>query len=279
MSSIATYLNQILRSVYGKDVRQAIHDAISECYDDVNAPALQTEAMQAAVQAKIDAGEMAALTIGDGTITGVKIADGAITEDKLSDDINLDTVPAEVKNALYTLLANAAYTSDDMSDQLGIIGEWADASGEIDTTAKVVKENMIMLTNGVESAKEYGGITKVYKTSYPTTTLHLAGIIPTTGNVIATGGARLVPYDADGVAIDYVKENDGNYNRWAQDATGTMTEFTSPAWSVRAFTSIVFTVDMRYLDDAYMYNYATGQVYFAGKNTPYYGMRNISQAS
>lgn len=188
-------------------------------------------------------------------------------------------LPAAVKSALYTLLANATFTSDDMADQLDIIGEWADASREIDTTAKVVKENTIMLNNGVESAKEYGGITRVYKTSYPTTGLHLAGIIPTTGSVIAAYGARLVPYDADGVAIDYVKENDGNYNRWAQDATGTMTEFTSPAWSVRAFTSIVFTVDMRYLDDAYMYNYATGQVYFAGKNTPYYGMRNISQAS
>ena len=100
MSSIATYLTQILRSVYGKDVRQAIHDAISQCYDDVNAPALQTEAMQAAVQSKIDAGEMAALTIADGTITGAKladgtiptakIADGAITMAKLSSDIDFD---------------------------------------------------------------------------------------------------------------------------------------------------------------------------------------------
>lgn len=84
MSSIATYLNQILRSVYGKDVRQAIHDAISECYDDVNAPALQTEAMQAAVQAKIDAGEMAALTLADGSVTGAKLADGTITAGKIA---------------------------------------------------------------------------------------------------------------------------------------------------------------------------------------------------
>lgn len=90
MSSIATYLNQILRSIYGKDVRQAIHDAISECYNDVNAPALQTEAMEAAVQAKIDAGEMAALTIGDGTITTAKIADGAVTQEKLDPNISFE---------------------------------------------------------------------------------------------------------------------------------------------------------------------------------------------
>lgn len=85
MSSITTYLNQILRSVYGKDVRQAIHDAISQCYDDVNAPALQTEAMQAAVQAKIDAGEMAALTIADGSLTGAKLANGTISTAKIAD--------------------------------------------------------------------------------------------------------------------------------------------------------------------------------------------------
>lgn len=31
---IQTYLNQILHAVYGKDVRQAIHDAINQCYED-----------------------------------------------------------------------------------------------------------------------------------------------------------------------------------------------------------------------------------------------------
>lgn len=31
---IQTYLNRILKSVYGKDVRQAIHDAIKQCYED-----------------------------------------------------------------------------------------------------------------------------------------------------------------------------------------------------------------------------------------------------
>lgn len=32
--AIADYLNKILNAVYGKDVRQAIHDAIQQCYDD-----------------------------------------------------------------------------------------------------------------------------------------------------------------------------------------------------------------------------------------------------
>lgn len=136
MSSIATLLNQILRSVYGKDVRQAIHDAISQCYDDVNAPALQTEAMQAAVQAKIDAGEMAALTIADGSLTGAKlangtiptakIADGAITMDKLSDDIDLDVetdttltqqgVPADAKAVGDVLAEMGTLTGEPLED-------------------------------------------------------------------------------------------------------------------------------------------------------------------
>lgn len=85
MSAISTYLHQIITAIWAKDVRQAIHDAISQCYDDVNAPALQTEAMQAAVQAKIDAGQMAALTIADGSLTGAKLANGTIQTAKIAD--------------------------------------------------------------------------------------------------------------------------------------------------------------------------------------------------
>ena len=35
MANISALLGQILKAVYGKDVRQSIHDAISQCYDDV----------------------------------------------------------------------------------------------------------------------------------------------------------------------------------------------------------------------------------------------------
>ncbi len=36
MSRISTLLSNILSAVYGRDVRQSIHDAISECYTDVS---------------------------------------------------------------------------------------------------------------------------------------------------------------------------------------------------------------------------------------------------
>lgn len=87
MSAISTYLEYIRSKIYAKDVRTAIVNAISQCYDDVNKPALQTEAMQAAVQAKINAGQMAALTIADGSLTGAKLANGTITANKIASGV------------------------------------------------------------------------------------------------------------------------------------------------------------------------------------------------
>lgn len=49
MSNIQNYLTQILSAVYGKDVRQSIHDAIKQCYDDVSNQSLNTEAFKTAL--------------------------------------------------------------------------------------------------------------------------------------------------------------------------------------------------------------------------------------
>lgn len=60
MANISTLLGQILKAVYGKDVRQSIHDAISQCYDDVTsgktlADKAAANANTAAQQAKTSA--------------------------------------------------------------------------------------------------------------------------------------------------------------------------------------------------------------------------------
>ena len=34
MANIQSYLNQIKNAVFGKEVRESIHDAIKQCYDD-----------------------------------------------------------------------------------------------------------------------------------------------------------------------------------------------------------------------------------------------------
>ena len=39
----------------------------------------------------------------------------------------------------------------------------------------------------------------------------------------------------------------------------------------------MFTLNMEMIDDCYAYLVETGQIFFAGKNTPYYGHRNISE--
>lgn len=75
-SLIAQYLNKILEAVYGKDVRQSIHNAIEQCYKDVNSPILNITAMKAAIQEKID----------DGTIPNMTLADGSVTEEKMDPD-------------------------------------------------------------------------------------------------------------------------------------------------------------------------------------------------
>ena len=95
MSSIETYLQYIASKVWAREVRTAIVNAIRQCYDDVHNPTLNTEALQAAIQAKIDAGQMAALTIGDRTITAAKLALGVIPTPDTT--LSQSGVPADAK--------------------------------------------------------------------------------------------------------------------------------------------------------------------------------------
>jgi hypothetical protein len=46
MANIKDYLSQILKARYGKDVRQSIHDAIHQCYEDGKAGATDLEARE-----------------------------------------------------------------------------------------------------------------------------------------------------------------------------------------------------------------------------------------
>lgn len=56
MSKISTLLDSILAAVYGKDVRQSIHDAIEQCYADVSdGKTLSEEASENAKSAATDA--------------------------------------------------------------------------------------------------------------------------------------------------------------------------------------------------------------------------------
>lgn len=82
--TIEELLQKILEAVYGKDVRQSIHDAIAQCYSDVGDPTLNEAAFDKAVQKKIDDGSIAAMTLEDGSITTKYLSDGAVTEEKMN---------------------------------------------------------------------------------------------------------------------------------------------------------------------------------------------------
>ena len=66
MSRISTLLAQILSAVYGRDVRQSIHDAIEQCYADVSeAKTLSEDATASANQAAVDAESQVSAAISD----------------------------------------------------------------------------------------------------------------------------------------------------------------------------------------------------------------------
>jgi hypothetical protein len=60
MSNISVLLENILKAVYGKDVRQSIHDSIAQCYSDVDAAITLADSYVATVQQKITECEAAA---------------------------------------------------------------------------------------------------------------------------------------------------------------------------------------------------------------------------
>ena len=50
-----------------------------------------------------------------------------------------------------------------------------------------------------------------------------------------------------------------------------------PASTSKAIVSISFSIEVSEIENSYAYLVETGQIIFAGKNTPYYGYTNISE--
>lgn len=148
-----------------------------------------------------------------------------------------------------------------------------------DTTAQIAVEDKIITHHTAEpyyreTDKTNGCITIVYPLYGSTISINPAGVIPTSGNVIESSGANLVFLDQSQTIIGFRNE----YDRWAQNQSGTLVEwsFDEPQdlGTIGYVSNIQFSLDKRYLDRAYMYDKVTGQVWFAGENTPYYGMKN-----
>ena len=72
MATIADYLKKILSAVYGKDVRQAIHDAIHQCYEDGKAARERIDNL-----AKLEEGS----TTGDAELVDIRVGVDGTTYD------------------------------------------------------------------------------------------------------------------------------------------------------------------------------------------------------
>lgn len=196
-----------------------------------------------------------------------------------------DSSTAIVPSADYTLSGTLTPGVSTVTASYGGLTATFSVTVTHNTTAQVYKSGYVLehLNNPDrinEKSMSNGGITIMYDMDAPTTTLNVRGIVPYTGTTFANGYSALVCYDSNNAYTAFVNMNTStasNPNRWAQLAGGTMTEY-GQSWTVPEFTKIQFSVDARYLDDAYLYDGATGQVWFAGRNTPYFGMSNVSEA-
>jgi len=135
MANIESLLAQILSARFGKDVRQSIHDAIAQCYDDVSNPTLNTKAFYNAIVQALAEGILANLTIAEGSVTTDKLADQAVTAAKIAAQTITED---EIKDLAITAakIANGAITADKMSE--GAFGTSALAEAAV-TAIKIAR--------------------------------------------------------------------------------------------------------------------------------------------
>lgn len=161
------------------------------------------------------------------------------------------------------------------------------------TTVQIAKDGYIQYlantTDGdsayTQVARTYGAITIPYVRTTPNKYINLAGVIPQNGTVLkynSKGTASIFMYDMNDNFVHnggdvYPQYVDMSQCGFVQNNADTYTEGTK-SLNRTLFHKYTFCVDTRYIDDAYLYDVNGGQIYFAGVNTKYYGMTNISQA-
>lgn len=97
MSAIQNYLNHILSAVYGKDVRQAIHDSIAQCYSDVTtAKTLADDAIDLANETAQNAETRITTAVNTANSAANRADTAALQVTQLSSDFGMKVVNGKI---------------------------------------------------------------------------------------------------------------------------------------------------------------------------------------
>lgn len=180
MADIQNLLQQLLNAVYGKDVRQAIHDAIHQCYADGKAGSIdliarqQIEDNNSAFNKKIEeltadilemqeSGATAEVIeakvastiqemIADGTMSGMTIADGSITQSKFADDVHFGVQDGEVT---VEKLASDVVSKVEVGSEYELFAEAIEGETEWINTSDIVNVMAVRSATGYYTIKVY----------------------------------------------------------------------------------------------------------------------------
>ena len=130
--------------------------------------------------------------------------------------------------------------------------------GKLDTSPKILQYDATYLANGsIDTTEVSQGYCVTDKYAYPT--------IENTAGTIAFYGTY------SKIALVYKNGGSEKMDYWTLANAG------SPRQCLNAGSdAIAFTLAMSTLDDSYCYIVDTGVILFAGKNTIYYGYKNIN---
>lgn len=157
-SMIAQYLNKILKGVYGKEVRQAIYDSISQCYSDGKAGTIDLIARRKIEELNADVLEMQETgataevikekvhtvineLIADGTMSGMTLADGSVTLEKLAEEVLTSLEVSAVYNETIGDLSFNAVESLVSAYPVGLENAEIEVVGSEMSSTAVVTEN------------------------------------------------------------------------------------------------------------------------------------------
>jgi len=182
-----------------------------------------------------------------------------------------------------------------------ITGDIVITASLLDTTAQIAKDGYAVRIDtsltGNDSVIEYAVGNAGILIPYPATAWNPKRTTTTFKGKIVQGTPSPLRWTSAAVPSIYALDSNGNavirgtngyadssncyntpiyVNTDSDEGTGAINS--SSSRYTGGIAQMVFLVDTRYLDDDYLYVVETGEILFAGKNTPYYSMTNISQA-